>query len=90
MNGDCGHATLNYIVRDHDTEKFQYRKDKLIDITNELNKKWGENTVELHIKDQYYNMKNIIEEHMHLIDNAKLACERTGTCSNYLTDPRRH
>lgn len=78
MNGDCGHATLNYIVRDHDTEKFQYRKDKLIDITNELNKKWGENTVELHIKDQYYNMKNIIEEHMHLIDNAKLACERTG------------
>ena len=78
MNGDCGHATLNYIVRDHDTEIFQHRKDKLIDITNKLNKKWGENTVELHIKDQYYNMKNIIEEHMHLIDNAKLACERTG------------
>ena len=78
MSGDCGHATLNYIVRDHDTDNFQRRKDKLADITNELNKKWGENTVELHIKDQYYNMKNIIEEHMHLIDNAKLACERTG------------
>ena len=78
MNGDCGHATLNYIVRDHDTEKFQYRKDKLIDIANELNQKWGDGTVELHIKDQYFNMKNIIEEHMHLIDNAKLACERTG------------
>ena len=68
----------------HDTEKFQYRKDKLIDITNELNKKWGENTVELHIKDQYYNMKNIIEEHMHLIDNAKLACERTGLAPHFL------
>ena len=78
MSGDCGHATLNYIVRDHDTDNFQRRKDKLADITNELNKKWGENTVELHIKDQYFNMKNIIEEHMHLIDNAKLACERTG------------
>ena len=78
MNGDCGHATLNYIVRDHDTEKFQYRKDKLIDIANELNQKWGDGTVELHIKDQYFNMKNIIEEHIHLIDNAKLACERTG------------
>ena len=78
MSGDCGHATLNYIVRDHNTDNFQRRKDKLADITNELNKKWGENTVELHIKDQYFNMKNIIEEHMHLIDNAKLACERTG------------
>ena len=78
MSGDCGHATLNYIVRDHDTDNFQRRKNKLADITNELNKKWGENTVELHIKDQYFNMKNIIEEHMHLIDNAKLACERTG------------
>ena len=78
MSGDCGHATLNYIVRDHDTDNFQRRKDKLADITNELNKKWGENTIELHIKDQYFNMKNIIEEHMHLIDNAKLACERTG------------
>ena len=78
MSGDCGHATLNYIVRDHDTDNFQRRKDKLADITNELNKKWGENTIELHIKDQYFNMKNIIEKHMHLIDNAKLACERTG------------
>lgn len=39
MSGDCGHATLNYIVRDHDTDNFQRRKDKLADITNELNKK---------------------------------------------------
>ena len=82
MSGDCGHATLNYIVRDHDTDNFQRRKDKLADITNELNKKWGENTVELHIKDQYFNMKNIIEEHMHLIDNAKLACEKAGLTPN--------
>ena len=58
MSGDCGHATLNYIVRDHDTDNFQRRKNKLADITNELNKKWGENR--------------------HLIDKAKLACERTG------------
>ena len=71
MNGDCGHATLNYIVRDHDTEKFQYRKDKLIDITNELNKKWGENTVELHIKDQYYNMRQVIEKDMTPVELAK-------------------
>lgn len=61
MNGDCGHATLNYIVRDHDTEKFQYRKDKLIDIANELNQKWGDGTVELHIKDQYFNMKILLK-----------------------------
>ena len=61
MSGDCGHATLNYIVRDHDTDNFQRRKNKLADITNELNKKWGENTVELHIKDQYFNMKILLK-----------------------------
>ena len=61
MNGDCGHATLNYIVRDHDTEKFQYRKDKLIDIANELNQKWGDGTVELHIKDQYFLIKILLK-----------------------------
>ena len=71
MSGDCGHATLNYIVRDHDTDNFQRRKNKLADITNELNKKWGENTVELHIKDQYYNMRQVIEKDMTPVELAK-------------------
>ena len=82
MSGDCGHSTLNYIIRDHDTDNFQNRKKRLTDIARQMNEKWGDGTVTLQITDQYYNMKEIIGQNIHLIDNAKSACERVGLVPN--------
>ena len=73
-----GEAKLNYIVRDHDKNGFEERKKTLRLIEKNLNAKWGEGTVTLKITDQYLNMKEIVEEHMHLIDHAKKACEAAG------------
>lgn len=82
MNGDCGHSTLSYIIRDHDTNNFQNRKKRLTNIASQMNEKWGAGSVTLQITDQYYNMKEIIEQNIHLIDNAKSACERVGLIPN--------
>ena len=76
MNGEVGEATLNYIVRDHDKNFFEARKRTLRLIEKDMNEKWGEGTVTLTITDQYKNMAEIIADCMHLVDNAKTACEK--------------
>ena len=78
MEGECALAKLHYIIRDHDAEKFEQRKKVMKQITDDLNQKWGDGTVILTLKDQYRNMSEIIAQHMHLIDNAKKACEKVG------------
>ena len=78
MSGDCSKAQLNYIVRDHDKNFFEARKRTLTLIEKNLNAKWGEGTVKLTLTDQYKNMAEIIAGCMHLIDNAKQACENAG------------
>lgn len=78
MAGDCARAELHYIVRDHDTSKFQMRKETLRLIEKNLNAKWGEGTITLTITDQYQNMAEIIDGCMHLIENAKNACQMAG------------
>ncbi|MCI8650885.1 MAG: peptidase T [Oscillospiraceae bacterium] len=78
MEGDETLATLEYIVRDHDSEKFQSKKSTLERIASYLNEKYGAGTVELELKDQYYNMKAQIEPHMHLIHRAKAAFRAVG------------
>ena len=75
MNGDVSHATLHYIVRDHDKGLFEAKKQTLRLIEKNMNEKWGEGTVTLTISEQYRNMAEIIATCMHLIDNAKKACE---------------
>lgn len=75
MSGDVASAQLNYIVRDHNKEFFEARKNTLRLIEKNLNEKWGEGTVRLTITDQYQNMAEIIAGCMHLIENAKKACE---------------
>jgi peptidase T len=75
MSGECGSAQLNYFVRDHSKELFEARKKTLQLIEKDLNEKWGEGTVTLTITEQYKNMAEIIAGCMHLIDNAKAACE---------------
>ena len=81
MQGEVGEAKLNYIVRDHDKAGFEERKKTLCLIEKNLNEKWGEGTVTLKITDQYRNMKEIVEKHMHLIGHAKKACETAGVTS---------
>lgn len=78
MSGDETTATLEYIVRDHDADKFKHRKATMERIAAYLNAKYGEGTVELSLTDQYYNMKAQIEPHMYLIHRAKAAFARCG------------
>ena len=71
MKGDVGHAVLRYIIRDHDAEKFEERKETLRNIEKTINEKWGQGTAALTITDQYRNMAEIIAGCMHPIENAK-------------------
>ncbi|MEI0748303.1 peptidase T [Brachyspira pulli] len=69
---------LEYIIRDHDIDKFNQKKEFVKDIINFLNKKYGNNTFVLELKDTYFNMKEKILPNMHLIDNAKKAFNECG------------
>ena len=71
-------AKMSYLIRDHDREKFEDRKDFMEDCAQKMNEKYGEGTVEIVIKDQYYNMKEIIEPNMHVIDIVLQAMQETG------------
>ena len=78
MNGDVSHATLHYIVRDHDQGLFEAKKQTLRLIEKNMNEKWGDGCVTLTITDQYQNMAEVIKDCPHLIENAKKACENAG------------
>ncbi len=78
MHGECDCATANYIIRDHDREKFQRKKQLFADVVDFLNKKYGEGTVTTEITDSYYNMKEKILPHIHLVENACRAMEKAG------------
>ena len=78
MSGDETEAKLSYIIRDHDREKFEARKAFLSAAASFLNRKYGEGTVELELRDQYYNMREQIEPHMYLIHRARAAMEAVG------------
>ena len=78
MQGECDSATANYIIRDHDKTKFEQKKAFFASACQFLNNKYGAGTVQADIKDSYYNMKQLILPHKHLIDNACLAMEKAG------------
>lgn len=84
MSGDVAEASMDYIIRDHDREIFEQRKIKMQEIADALNAKYGEGTVEICIKDSYYNMKEILVHHMHLVDNAKEAMRQVGITADVL------
>ena len=74
----CEEAKLDYIIRDHDREKFENRKHFIANIAKEMNKKYGEGTVSVELRDQYYNMKEKIDPNMHVIDIVLKAMEKSG------------
>ena len=78
MQGTVDQASLTYIIRDHDHQKFEQRKQLMQDITAKLNEKLGQERVVLELKDQYYNMREVIEKDMTVVELAKQAMENLG------------
>jgi tripeptide aminopeptidase len=71
-------AKLSYIIRDHDRDKFEDRKRFIQRCAEQMNKKYGEGTVECVVNDQYYNMKEKIDPQMHVIDLVLRAMQEVG------------
>ena len=78
MHGEVEKSTLEYIIRDHDRASFEKRKAEFAEICRFLNAKYGEGTVELNLRDSYYNMKEKIEPVMFIIERAKQAMADAG------------
>ena len=78
MTGQVEQTTLTYIIRDHDMEKFLQKKAVMEQAAAFLNAKYGAGTVELHLKDSYYNMKEKILPQMHIVERARQAMETVG------------
>ena len=78
MQGNCEHAQLVYIIRDHDRALFEEKKQVMQAAADEINARYGAGSCTLQMKDSYYNMKEIIDEHMYIVERAKAAMEQLG------------
>lgn len=82
IQGDVEQTTVSYIIRDHDRPKFEDRKIDLKLAVSQINKKYGEGTAIVEMRDQYYNMREKIQPVMHIIDTAFMAMEAVGVKPN--------
>ena len=78
MSGECELAKINYIIRDHDKAKFEEKKRVFVETAEIINKKYGEGTLVLNLTDSYYNMKEMIEPCMYVVERAKRAMTDLG------------
>lgn len=78
IEGTVDAASINYIIRDHDREKFEGRKDHVLSVAKDLNEKYGEGSVHVQLSDQYYNMGEVIEEDMRSVELANQAMKEVG------------
>ena len=78
MEGGMAKATLRYIIRDHDREKFEEKKALFAACAEKINEVYGDGTAEVDITDSYYNMKEKILPHFHLIERAENAFRANG------------
>ena len=78
MEGTVEKSTLRYIIRDHDKEKFNQKKERMMEAAAYLNAKYGAGTVNITLRDSYFNMRQIIEENMYIVDRAKKALAEQG------------
>lgn len=78
FSGCVEEADIQYIIRDHDRDKFEAKKRLMREAVDFMNKKHGKGTVKVIIKDQYYNMREQVEPHMHIVEIAKKAMEEAG------------
>ena len=82
MEGTVEKTTLSYIIRDHDRDRFERRKKEMQHLVNKINAEFGENTAILELKDQYYNMREMVEPVMHIVDLAFEAMKAVGIKPN--------
>jgi tripeptide aminopeptidase len=78
MSGSVENATMQYLIRDHDFELFYARKQHLLLCTDSLNAKYGEDVITITLKNQYYNMREKIMPHLHIVETAMQAMEQAG------------
>ena len=78
IQGSVEEAELSYIIRDHSSEKFEAKKQLMWDVVNFLQRKYGEKVLTLTLKDQYYNMRKMVEPHPQVIEKAKRAMIEAG------------
>ena len=78
MQGDCESATLVYIIRDHDRALFEEKKQVIAKAAKQINALYGQGSCTLSLKDSYYNMKEIIDQHMYTVERAKAAMLELG------------
>jgi len=78
IDGSVDHTKLHYIIRDHDREHFEARKEVMSKLANELNTQFGQELIQVTLKDQYYNMREKVEPVMHIVDIAEAAMKEAG------------
>ena len=78
MSGGVEKATVNYIIRDHDRQKFEERKKMMVSLVEGLNRQYGDGTLKITVSDQYYNMREKVEPMMHIIDIVEQAMKDAG------------
>lgn len=78
MSGECESAVLNYIIRDHDMDRFNAKKALISNVADMINEKYGAGTCICTVKDSYFNMKEIIDQHFYTIERAVTAMEQVG------------
>lgn len=78
MSGEIAHAELSYIIRDHDRKRFEERKALLASIADQMNQKYHADTVSLTVTDSYYNMLEVMKDHMYVIEIANEAIKTVG------------
>ena len=78
LKGNVEQSVLHYIIRDHDTDLFNNRKQFMIDLVAKMNSELGNDAIEIDIKDQYYNMKEKVIPVMHIVDIAEEVMKEIG------------
>lgn len=78
LHGECEHAAMSYIIRNHDEVLFEKQKEDFRRITNYLNQKYPKDTIRLEIKDSYANMRSIIEKDMRVVELVKKSMKDVG------------
>lgn len=76
--GTIEQAEMSYIIRDHDRDEFEEKKAFLESVVALVNQRYGKETVKLALKDQYYNMRQMVEPHQEVIEKAKTAMRNVG------------
>ena len=78
MNGTVEETTLQYIIRDHDRARFESRKREIEPLARKINQEYGEGTIEVELRDQYYNMREKVEPVMHIVTLVEEAMKEVG------------